>query len=64
MREAFLSTRELAKKLQELENQLTGRLDQHDAAIVGILQQIMKIIQPPRVRVRPKPQIGFHSQEK
>jgi hypothetical protein len=64
MRETFLSTRELAKKLQELENQLTGRLDQHDAAIVGILQQIMKIIQPPRVRVRPKPQIGFHSQDK
>ncbi|MDQ6938892.1 MAG: ORF6N domain-containing protein [Verrucomicrobiota bacterium] len=39
---ALLSTGELAKKLRDLEKQLTGRLDAHEAAIVRVLQDLMR----------------------
>lgn len=60
MREALHGTPELARKLAALEKKLTGRLDVHEAAIVGVLQQIMKILNPPPVPPPPpKKQIGF-----
>lgn len=59
MREALLGTRELAKKLEALEKQLTGRLDTHEGAIVKILQELMSIINPPPQALPPKPKIGF-----
>jgi hypothetical protein len=59
MRETFLGTRELAKKLAALEKQLTGRLDSHEAAIVHVLQELMLILNPPPAPGPQKPRIGF-----
>ena len=60
MRETFLSTRELAKKLASLEKQLTGRLDAHEVAIVHVLQELMHILNPPpEPAAPPRPKIGF-----
>lgn len=61
MRETLLGTRELAKKLAELEKQLTGRLDAHEVAIVHVLQEIMQILNPPPPPAAPaRPKIGFN----
>jgi hypothetical protein len=60
MRETFLATRDLAKKLAALEAQLTGRLDAHEAAIVHVLQEFMRILNPPPPPPSlPKRRIGF-----
>lgn len=58
MRETLRAAPDLARKLAALENKLTGRLDVHEAAIVGVLQKIMKILDPPPRP--PKPRIGFN----
>ena len=47
MRSAFAETRELAKKLALLEQELKIRLNLHEAAIVDVLQRIMRILDPP-----------------
>jgi len=47
MRETLLGSRDLAKKLAELEEKLTGRLDSHEVAIVHVLQELMQILNPP-----------------
>jgi hypothetical protein len=61
MRETLLGTHELAKKLQALEKQLTGRLDSHEAAIVHVLQELMLILSPPLSPPEPaRPKIGFN----
>lgn len=60
LRETLRAAPELAKKLAALEKKLTGRLDVHEAAIVHVLQRIMKILDPPPVPSRPpQPRIGF-----
>jgi hypothetical protein len=59
MRSALLGTRELAKKLRQLEKQLTKRLDAHELAIFDVLQELMNILNPPPELTQPKPQIGF-----
>ena len=61
MRETLLGTRELAKKFAELEKQLTGWLDTHEVAIVHVLQQVMKILNPPPPPPAPRrPKIGIN----
>ena len=58
MREVLGQNQELAAKLAELEQKLTARLDDHEQAIVHILDEIKKLMAPP-----PEPQrreIGFH----
>ncbi len=47
MRVALSDTRELARKLAALEKELTARLDTHETAIVGVLQRIMALLDPP-----------------
>ena len=60
MRETLLGTRDLARKLFALEKKLTTRLDSHETAIVEVLQELMLIINPPRVPpAPPRPKIGF-----
>ncbi len=60
MRAAFSDTRALAEKLTALEQELKGRLDIHEAAIVDVLQRIMKVFDPsPAPPEPPRPQIGF-----
>jgi phage regulator Rha-like protein len=58
MREMLGQNKELAAKLAELERTLTARLDDHEHAIVHILDEIKKLMAPP-----PEPkrrEIGFH----
>ena len=64
MRAALTDSHELARKLAVLEHELTSRLDIHEAAIVDVLQRIMKILDPPPPPPEPPPpQIGFHVRE-
>jgi len=64
MRAALSDTRALARKLALLERELKGRLDIHEAAIVDVLQRIMKLLDPPQPPPEPpKPKIGFHVKE-
>jgi len=64
MRSTFSETRELARKLALLEQGLKTRLDIHEAAIVEVLQRMMKILDPPPPPPEPPPpQIGFHVKE-
>jgi len=65
MREALTGTRELARKLADLEREVKARLDTHDGAIVDILRRFMEIIDPPPLpEPPPKPPIGFGVKEK
>jgi phage regulator Rha-like protein len=59
MRAALSDTRELARKLADLERDLKSRLNVHEAAIVEILQRFMAILDPPPVPSPPRPRIGF-----
>jgi len=62
MRAALSDTRELARKLATLEKELTARLDTHETAIVGVLQRIMALLDPPAAAVeQPKREMGFHA---
>ena len=64
MRAALTDSRELTRKLAALEQELTSRLDIHEAAIVDVLQRIMKILEPPPPPPEPPPpEIGFHVKE-
>jgi len=64
MRAALSDTRKLAKKLAALEQELNGRLDVHETAIVDVLQRIMTILDPPPAPPEPpRPEIGFHIKE-
>ena len=60
MREPLGGTKELARQLRELEAKLTARLDGHEAAIVDVLQRIMRLLDPPPEPAPPRRQIGFH----
>ncbi|MBN1101993.1 MAG: ORF6N domain-containing protein [Deltaproteobacteria bacterium] len=64
MRALLGDTRELARRLAALEQELKERLDVHEVAIVSILQRVMDLIDPP---VEPKPtprkKIGFEIKE-
>ena len=64
MRSSFGDSRELAGKLALLEQELKIRLNIHEAAIVDVLQRIMKILDPPPPPPEPPPpEIGFHVKE-
>ncbi len=52
LREMIATNRQLATKLTELEH----RLNTHDTAILGLIQEINRLMMPPR---RPRRQIGF-----
>jgi hypothetical protein len=60
MRELLGGAKELARQLRALEAQLTARLDGHEAAIVDVLQRIMRLLDPPPEPEPPRRQIGFH----
>jgi hypothetical protein len=61
MREVLTQNGRLAEKLAELEQRLTGRLDVHEKAIVHILDEIKKLMEPLPSQPEPKRrEIGFH----
>jgi hypothetical protein len=64
MRRLLGDTRELARQLADLEKELKERLDVHEVAIVGILQRVMNLIDPPEFPAPPHRQIGFKLKEK
>jgi hypothetical protein len=60
LREVLAGTEELAKKLDDLERKLTGRLDTHEKAIIELFARIRKLLQPPPPQTEPKRRrIGF-----
>jgi hypothetical protein len=61
MRELLGGTEDLARQLKALEARLTARLDGHEAAIVDVLQRLMRLLEPPPEPEPPRRQIGFHA---
>jgi len=66
MRTVLTDTRDLARKLAELETEVKARLDSQDAAIVDILRRFMDMIDPPEVPIEetPRKRIGFVVRER
>ena len=60
MRQILSDNRVLAKKLAELEKMLTTRLDTHERTIVHVLEQIVRLLNPPSEPEAPPKKIGFH----
>jgi hypothetical protein len=44
-----------------LESRLTARIDGHEAAIVEVLQRLMRLLDPPPEPVPPRRLIGFRA---
>ena len=65
MRSALTETGDLARKLADIEKKLTARIDNCDRAIVDVLQEIMRMLNPPaEPPVEPPPKrIGFGVRE-
>lgn len=60
MRETLMMNKTLAQKLAKLEKQLTGRLDNHEKAILHILGEIKKLMDAAILADNPGPKrIGF-----
>lgn len=54
MRSMLADTKELGRRLADLEKELTERLDVHESAIVSILQRVLDILDPPPSPVPPR----------
>jgi len=63
MRQMLIEQRGLARKLAQLEEELTARLDIHETAINEILGQIKRLLSPPPEPQHPKRRIGFVVEE-
>ncbi len=63
MRQMFVEQRSLARKLAQLEEELTARLDIHETAINEILGQIKRLLSSPAEPQHPKRRIGFLVEE-
>jgi hypothetical protein len=63
MRQMLIEQRGLARKLAELEEELTARLDVHETAINEILGQIRRLLSSPPESEPPKKRIGFLVEE-
>jgi hypothetical protein len=63
MRQILIGQKDLARKLAELEKELTSRLDIHETAINEMLRQIKRLLNPPSEPEPPKKRIGFLVEE-
>ena len=63
MRQMLIEQRDLARKLAELEKELTARLDLHESAITEMMRQIRQLLSPPLEPEPPKKRIGFLVEE-
>src|SRR4030043_1975992 len=63
MRQMLVEQRGLARKLAELEKELTSRLDIHEIAINEIFTQIKRLLSRPPEPETPKKRIGFLVEE-
>jgi len=64
MRQMLAAPHELARQLAALEKKLTARLDGHEFAITEVLQQIMRLLNPPPDPEPPPKQLGFQARER
>jgi hypothetical protein len=56
LRELLASSKELAQRLDELEQRVERKLESHDQAITGLIKTLRQMMAPPDVKKRP---IGF-----
>jgi hypothetical protein len=63
MRQILIAQKDLARKLEELEKELTARLDVHETAINEMFRQIERLLSPPSEPEPPKRRIGFLVEE-
>jgi hypothetical protein len=63
MRQTLATTRALTDKLHELEKKLTDRLDVHENAIVYVLGELKKLMEPPLLPEPKRRSIGFGKEE-
>ena len=63
MRQTLAANRALTDKLNELEKKLTGRLDVHEKAIVYVLGELKKLMDPPQLPEPKRRPIGFGGEE-
>lgn len=61
MRSLLTDTRDLAKKLADLEADLRSRLDHHEAAITEFMGRIMQLLEPPPAPPVKEKELGFHT---
>ena len=54
MRQILIAQKDLARKLEDLEKELTARLDVHETAINEMLRQIRRLLNPPSQPEPPK----------
>ena len=59
MRQILIAQKDLARKLEDLEKELTARLDVHEIAINEMLRQIRRLLSPPSEPEPPKRRIGL-----
>jgi phage regulator Rha-like protein len=63
MRQAMAANKALLEKLQELEKKLTKRLNAHEQAIVYVLAELRKLMEPPLLPEPKRRPIGFQREE-
>jgi hypothetical protein len=63
MRQAMTANKALLEKLHELEAKLTKRLDSHEQAIVYVLNELRKLMEPPQLPEPKRRPIGFGRKE-
>ncbi len=63
MRQTFATNKALMEKLHELEKKLAGRLDAHERAIVFVLEELKKLMEPPQLPVPKRRPIGFDRED-
>jgi hypothetical protein len=63
MRQTMSANKALLEKLQELEARLTQRLDSHEQAIVYVLNELRKLMEPPQLPEPKRRPIGFGREE-
>lgn len=59
MRKAMTASKALMEKLHELEQRLTQRLDSHEQAIVYVLNELRRLMEPPQLPEPRRRPIGF-----
>ena len=59
MRQTIAANKALTEKLEELEKKITGRLDVHEKAIVYVLGELKKLMEPPKLPEPKRRPIGF-----
>ena len=63
MRQMLVAQQDLARKLADLENKLTKKLNVHESAIVKVIRELVLLLNPPREPIPPKKKIGFQAKE-